>query len=102
KHPNDLSKTLNLIADFIPQGWQYPNHLFAYILVDQNYYGTICGEGEGKNCQSAMININGKERGKVMVCYKAAVPNEQQVFLEEEQALINQIALDLSSTIELF
>tara|TARA_R110000868_G_scaffold138110_9_gene351951 strand:- start:733 stop:1776 length:1044 start_codon:yes stop_codon:yes gene_type:complete len=102
KNPNNLTLTLNQIADFIPQGWQHPNDVFAYIVIDHIRYGKTFGENESKNCQTALIKINGTERGKVVVCYKTDTPRDNQTFLIEEQALINQIALDLSLTIELY
>ncbi|MAC95683.1 MAG: hypothetical protein CMC96_09275 [Flavobacteriales bacterium] len=101
KFPNNLELALSQIANYIPQGWQYPEDLYAYILVYEQHYGDLIGPKKVGKSQRAPIKAGGKEVGEVVICFKENIEESKQVFLNEEKALIDQIALDLSSIVEL-
>src|SRR5690554_8180166 len=91
KFPNNLELALSQIANYIPYGWQYPENLYAYILINGRHYGDLIGPKKVGKSQRASIKVGGAIVGEVVVCFKENVESDKQFFLQEEQALINQI-----------
>jgi signal transduction histidine kinase len=92
-----LNETFHQILNAIPQGWQYPDELIAYI----NFDNEIFGEKPAKNpviYTSNCIVINGEHRGELVVYYT----NIKHTFLDEEKPLLNKISIETASFIERF
>lgn len=98
-HKNDIKKALELIIEEIPKGWQHPNLVCAYLKYGENELGT---KPKNEKFQSVTLQIAPNVKGELFIYYKA--PSQEvisEVFLREEQALLNQIGYEISSLIEL-
>lgn len=96
---DDLDTQLSEIVKEIPNGWQHPDKMMAYLKFGTKEYGEI---PTSKRFQSTIIHINADVKGELIVAYRAEPNNlNTSIFLLEEQALLNQIGFDLSSLIEL-
>lgn len=96
---HNINKALSLIVAEIPNGWQYPDLLEAYLKYGDNEYGT---KPKNENYQSSTFYINKKLSGYIVVSYKGQFEKlKLPIFLKEEQALLNQIGFELSSLIQL-
>lgn len=98
-HKNDLNKALELILNEIPNGWQYPNFVRAYLKYGENEVGTPPIK---EKSQSVALQIGLEMKGELFVYFiEGNQKNSPEVFLREEQALLNQIGYEISSLIEL-
>ena len=80
------------IIQALPPGWQYPDVCGAQIIYDGKTYHTPIFE-ESPWVQSATINIQDQEVGKISICYTEERPaSDEGPFLKEERKLINTIA----------
>jgi signal transduction histidine kinase len=80
----------------LTEAFQYPES--TYVVIEVN--GMVFGDGQAaaeraQNTLSKNIVVNGKQKGKIKVCY-----TEMSDFLEEEKNLINEIAAMISVAIE--
>ncbi|SFT48198.1 Signal transduction histidine kinase [Lishizhenia tianjinensis] len=97
KHSLDVA--LDLILQEIPKGWQFPEHMAAYLKYGPNTIGTAPTDG---NYQSVYLQITNDLNGELYVYFKSSPNNMHNVyFLREEQALLNQIGNEVASLIEL-
>jgi pyruvate,water dikinase len=87
-----LSELLKLIAEAIPQGWQYPQYCQAKILLqDQNY--SMPGFEETRWVLSAPIMVLGEQVGSIAVAYTSQLEaGNESPFLKEERQLLRTIA----------
>ena len=84
----------NQVAKIIPHGWQFPHLCHAVIeLDDQKFYDQEIKKS--KYYLSSELVVDNNIIGKVMVYYQD-LPFEKNVFLAEEQKLLNTIAFRLS------
>lgn len=95
----NIEETLQKIPKVISSGWQFPNELMVNIKVDDKEFGE---PGIRKPFQKALIKINNRKRGTLTVWYDNEISKTTGVkkFLKEEQQLINQIAVELSTIID--
>lgn len=100
KHKTNLKKALELIVNQIPNGWQFPELTQAFLKYGENEVGIPPREKDA--FQSVVLKINKEMRGELFVYFKEGQQsNNPEVFLKEEQSLLNQIGYEISSLIEL-
>lgn len=92
-----LHTTIKQILAAIPNGWQYPDKLNAYIIFDDTIFGKENTDNSLTTASSDII-INEIKRGQLIVYYKS----NKYVFLEEEEPLLNNISIETASFIERF
>lgn len=94
-----IEEIIEQIISVIPNGWQFPKKLNVLIRVDGQEYGKM---NPTRYKQKALIKIDNENRGELIVFYKTdnGVKKPSQLFLPEEQQLINQIAIELASIID--
>lgn len=98
-HKNDIEKALTLILKEIPQGWQFPDQIAAYLSFDDQKFGN---PPSSNHIQETVFQINNSVTAKLKVYYKVAPKNiSNPLFLLEEQALLNQIGYEIASLIEI-
>ncbi|MCB0409207.1 MAG: GHKL domain-containing protein [Flavobacteriales bacterium] len=95
-YESPLEEILRKIVETIPQGWQHPEKLRAFIILEESIFGK---ENTTENIVEASTNIliNGKVRGKIVVYYN---DKDQLAFLKEEQPLLDAIGAETASYIE--
>ena len=95
-YDSSLEEILNKIIKTIPQGWQHPEELGVFIVLNKNIFGK---QNTSKTIVKANTNIiiNGKQRGKIVVYYNN---KNKFTFLEEEQPLLDAIGIETTSYIE--
>lgn len=93
----DLSHALDRSAEFLIEGFQFPNVTTARFEIDDVGYGILsCDEsGYSPRKLTEPIHVNGESRGKVEVCCR-----QTEEFLPEEVQLLKEIALMVSKFIE--
>jgi pyruvate,water dikinase len=80
------------IIQALPPGWQYPDVCGAQIVLGGKTYKTPFYE-DSPWVQSATIDIQDQDVGKISVCYTEERPaSDEGPFLKEERKLINTIA----------
>lgn len=96
---HSLDDALDLILKEIPKGWQFPEHMGAYLKYGPNTIGIAPKDG---NFQSVFLQITNDLSGELFVYFKSSPhPMHNVYFLREEQALLNQIGNEVASLIEL-
>ena len=97
----DLDDKLQRIVELLPPSWQHPDIALARITLDDNEYVTT-GFQEGRYRQSAEIIVDSIKRGSVELVYIDDKPELAQVpFLSEEVSLIEEIARQIGSIVEM-
>ncbi len=98
-HKNNLEKALALIIEEIPNGWQYPQYVKAYLKYGENEVGNVPIR---EKSQSVMFQIGLEMKGELFVYFRDPKQTDvPEVFLREEQALLNKIGFEIASLIEL-
>jgi signal transduction histidine kinase len=95
-----LDTILHNIVKLLPPAMQYPEICYGRIILDGRVY-SASGFPEDRERLSSNIHIDGITRGLVEVTYgrkKDAL--EAEIFLREEQALIDNIAHQLAMIVE--
>ncbi len=96
-----LGEILQSIAELLPPAWQYPEITSARIILDGNTYTTPAFHDSHRR-QTADIVVAGVRRGAVEVVYREKKPEiDQTLFLEEERSLIDAVAAQVASIIDL-
>ncbi|MCK4765085.1 MAG: GHKL domain-containing protein [Candidatus Aminicenantes bacterium] len=91
-----LEDALGKSVEHLAEAFQFPECTRALIEVDGVFYGDKrCLEERSKNDLNRSIIVNGKEKGRVLVCYM-----EMEDFLEEEKNLVREIAIMIAEAIE--
>ena len=100
KYGSSIEKILKKFPQIISSAWQYPDITCAMITYHEKKYETE----NFKNTrwkQSADIIVNGKNSGKVIVCYLKKKPESfEGPFLREERYLLNACTERLGKIIE--
>lgn len=96
QNEKQLTVLLNEICHCIPSGWSYPEKAVARIILDGVSY-TSSVIPEPGILQFSEIIIESESRGRVEVHYSVKGKNN---FIEEEQQLIDKIALEVSGLAE--
>jgi len=95
----DIRQALEKIIKEIPSGWQYPDAMQAFLKYDDQEIGipsTI------EKAQYVDLLIGEEKIGRLLVYFKDANSDKYpEVFLKEEQALLNQIGHEVSNLIEI-
>lgn len=87
-----VSELLRLIAEAIPQGWQYPQYCQANVIFQNQSY-SMPGFYETRWVQRAPIFVQGEQVGSVTVAYTRELPEaDEGPFLKEERRLLKTIA----------
>ncbi|MCD6248923.1 MAG: PAS domain S-box protein [candidate division Zixibacteria bacterium] len=95
-----LDETIQSIVDIIPQSWQYPEITRSRIVVSKRIY-TTDNFAESERCQSAIITVSGKIKGKIEVFYTEERPEiDDGSFQAEERELINTLAATIGLYLE--
>ena len=95
-----LPAMLQRIVYVLAPAWQYPERCVARIMLDDSVYATGDDEPSGSS-QSAEILVDGHARGCVEVGYFGARTDAGEIpFLEEEEALIREIARQIGILVE--
>jgi len=97
-----LPQTLEAIAAIIPPAFQYPAHTTALIRLDQQTFGSRDMEPAGSVLTESLV-IQRVFRGNISVIYsppKSGRKTSNTPFLDEERALLRNIAHHLSLAIE--
>ncbi len=96
-----LPAMLQRIVHVLPPAWQYPERCIARILLDDAVYTSGDDEPPPGLGHSAEIQVNGRARGRVDIGYAGARPDAGEIpFLEEEEALIREIARQIGVLVE--
>ncbi|HAF28089.1 MAG TPA: hypothetical protein DCG75_03480 [Bacteroidales bacterium] len=90
----DFHYIFNKIVDIIPNGWQFPPFCHAIIELDDNLF-YLQESDVPELSQTAELIVDNNIVGKIVVFYKD-LPFTNEVFLAEEQKLLNTIANRLS------
>ena len=90
----DFYHIFNRIVEIIPNGWQFPPFCHAIIELDDNLFYLQESE-ELESSQTAKLIVDNNIVGKIIVFYKE-LPFKTNVYLAEEQKLLNTIADRLS------
>ena len=95
-----INQVLQQIADVLPSAMQYPEIAFARIFVDEEYYKSR-NFRESKIKLSARISSKYEQRGFLEVFYREKdIPSYGQVFLQEEENLIETVSKQIALIIE--
>lgn len=95
-----LEEILQGAVELLPPAWQYPELAAGRILLDGRSYCTG-NFREGGQTQSASIQVNGRQRGRVEVAYLEEMPSAHEgPFLREERHLIDAVARQIELIIE--
>ncbi len=95
-----INQVLQQIADVLPSAMQYPEIAFARIFVDETYYKSR-NFRESKIKLSARISSKYEQRGFLEVFYREKdIPSYGQVFLQEEENLIETVSKQIALIIE--
>ncbi|MBF0207762.1 MAG: hypothetical protein HQK53_12815 [Oligoflexia bacterium] len=96
-----LNEIFTDVADIIPSGWQWPEKTSCRIYFDDEIYlSTNFKESIFK--QSSSILVNDKPRGKLEIfvsSISSKTSKSKEIFLKEEQKLVDSIARTLSTLI---
>ena len=99
QYKNDIQLALEKIVAAIPSGWQYPTAMEAFLKYGDNEIGT---PSTMEKAQYVDLAIGDEVIGKLMVYFKESKDDATpEVFLKEEQALLNQIGHEVSNLIEI-
>lgn len=99
QYKNDIQLALEKIVAAIPSGWQYPTAMEAFLKYGDNEIGT---PSTMEKAQYVDLAIGEEVIGKLMVYFKESKDDATpEVFLKEEQALLNQIGHEVSNLIEI-
>lgn len=95
-----LQEMLDRAVELLPSGWQYPPDTCARIS-----YGDVVAETKGFRqtawLQSAPFGVRSEEAGIIEVVYLNAHPEQDEgPFLQEERALVAELARQLGSAID--
>jgi pyruvate,water dikinase len=87
-----LEEVLQKVIEIIPSGWQYSPLCRARLDLEGTSFESE-GFKESRCCQSAAILSEGKEIGRIVMCYSEEVgySGDHDPFLPEEQKLLNTI-----------
>ncbi|MBW6516517.1 MAG: hypothetical protein K0B81_07895 [Candidatus Cloacimonetes bacterium] len=95
-----INQVLQQIADILPSAMQYPEIAFARIYVDDEYYKSK-NFRESKIKLSARIAYKYEQRGFLEVFYRERdIPKYGQVFLQEEENLLETVSKQIALIIE--
>jgi len=94
-----LDKTLQAVADLVPNAWQYPEKTCArLILGDKEYRSERYASSDA--ALTARIAVNNENLGMVEVAYEGGQPdNQTDPFLEEEVYLLEAVASLVGQTL---
>jgi len=90
----DFYHIFNKIVEIIPNGWQFPPFCHAIIELDDKLF-SLQESVDLEFSQKAELIVDNNIVGKIMVYYKD-LPLTENVFLPEEQKLLNTIANRIS------
>ena len=98
QRPDDpLPDLVRAVVAAIPQGFQFPEAAMVHVRLDEQEYGAA-GSAERL---FAELTVDGEARGRIAVSYSADLdPEDQPLFLPEEQQLLDKLAQELSLIIE--
>ena len=95
-----LEEILSRIANLLPSAWQYTEVASARIVLDGVTFGSN-GFAGGAARQEAEVQVLGRRRGSVEVCYTSERPAEDEgPFLEEERSLILEVARQIGVVVQ--
>ena len=103
---SDLQKTLQGIADLIPESLQYPDVAASQIRLRDRIFRPArdCGLScDTCSCQTMgrEILVNGRPEGDIRVCYTKEMPDEDEgPFLSGERKLVDAIAERIGRIVE--
>jgi signal transduction histidine kinase len=96
----DLGSALEGIVALLPPAWQYPEITEARIRLDERSWETP-GFGPSQDVQAAEVHVGGVTHGSVEVAYREPrPPADEGPFLEEERALIHEVARQVGLLVE--
>ncbi len=99
RYKNDIRQALEKIVEEIPSGWQYPDAMQAFLKYGDIEIGT---PSTMEKAQFVDLVIGEDKIGELLVYFKESkAPSTPEVFLKEEQALLNQIGHEVSNLIEI-
>lgn len=97
-HDGQLSAFLERVVEVIPGGWQFPGSALVHLRLDDQDFGTAVKDGHAM-LESLMVEQ--QVRGTITVAYRdARIAANEPLFLEEEQQLLEKIAVDISVIID--
>ncbi|MBN2168458.1 MAG: PAS domain S-box protein [Actinobacteria bacterium] len=95
-----IDKILQETVDLIPAAFQYPESTVVSITLDDIQYKTPDFKISDHEISTA-VNVNGKERGIICVCFSDMVPEtEGGPFIKEERDLLRAVGERLGRIIE--
>ncbi|MBP7156290.1 MAG: sensor histidine kinase [Flavobacteriales bacterium] len=97
-HDEQLTTFLERVVEVIPQGWQFPESALVHLQLDDKEFGTVVTDG---HAMLASLVVEQHVRGTITVAYPdARIAADEPLFLEEEQQLLDKIAVDISLFID--
>lgn len=98
----DLKDIFQRVVELMPSGWKYSERAGARIVIDGAEYQTASFK-ETPWMQSSEIRVFDQPRGKVDICYSQKISSDgEEIFLKEEQNLLNVIAEKMGRVVERF
>lgn len=98
KHTDSVQETLEEICEITKKAWLFPNHVIVELKF-QDYKVLTSEVPENIIFQQSDIQLFNENKGFIKVCYD---PDQldRAYFLEEEQQLLNKIAIEISEFFE--
>lgn len=98
KHTESVTETLEEICKITKQAWLFPDHAIVH-LEFFNYKVLTSDLPENEIFQKSEIPFFKEDKGFIKVCYNVE-KIKNAYFLEEEQKLLNKIAIEISEFFE--
>ncbi|MDN3593505.1 sensor histidine kinase [Zunongwangia endophytica] len=98
KHSNDIQKTLEEVCEITKNAWRYPKATIVQLKYTTFQIETALIPNH-HIFQESKLSDHKANSGKIRVYYNAEY-YDQKDFLEEEQQLLNQIAIEISDFFE--
>ncbi|MCP9198410.1 HAMP domain-containing histidine kinase [Gramella sp. GC03-9] len=98
KHDHSISKTFKEICQITKKAWLYPKHAVVELSITDFSYSTS-PIPENKILQQSPIRVFEEHRGNITIHYDLEKIGTAH-FLEEEQKLLDKIAIEISELIE--
>lgn len=94
---NSLRAALEAMLAEVPAGWQWPEKLQAWAVIDGETYGALPIDGHRLR---TTLRIGEQERGELNVAYSTtSIPEGRPAFLPEEHHFLDKLGQDMAAAV---